>query len=50
MHRAKGDRFLRASDRPVCDNAKFEAEIQYRNVYFFRKTRFALVIKINKIS
>ena len=32
-------------------STKFEAGIQYLSVYlFFRKTRFALVIKINKIS
>ena len=33
------------------NSTKFEAEIQYLNGYlFFRKTGFALVIKINKIS
>ena len=40
---------MRALD--TIKSTKFEAEIQYLSVYlFFRKTRFALVIKINKIS
>ena len=30
MHRAKGDRFVRASERPVCDNA--EADARYMRV------------------
>ena len=40
---------MRALD--TIKSTKFEAGIQYLNVYsLFRKTRFAFVIKINKIS
>ena len=40
---------MRALD--TIKSTKFEAGIQYQSVYlFFRNTRFALVIKINKIS
>ena len=48
----KNDADDRADDSRELSN-KFEAGIQYLNEYllfFFGKTRFAFVIKINKIS
>ena len=36
-------------DLDAIKSTKFEAEIQYLNVFFLLKTHFALVIKINKI-
>ena len=43
MHRAKGDRFVRASELPVCDNANFGLLFESQ-----LKTGFTVYQKLNK--